>query len=233
MVGLAIIVLVKDYTMHLGECFARNECLMQQKLSGVSCVTTNCIQACTAQGKVTFTELDVVWSMSGCWGWCVFSGNDGAHLPLIRQGRYCSHGKYFGFLSLLILGWISNKHYTKRSHWSFLQTSFSVSPCDCHNKRAGPLLQISAHNKFPFLCLFCSLIFFYICSERFCLTSFFLSESGEGFVILIVVIHSFFFNVYFWDRERVNGGGTERQGDTESEGGSRLQAQSLTWGSNS
>ena len=38
----------------------------------------------------------------------------------------------------------------------------------------------------------------------------------------------FFFNVfiYFWDRERqsMNGGGAEREGDTESETGSRLQA---------
>ena len=37
-----------------------------------------------------------------------------------------------------------------------------------------------------------------------------------------------FFNVYFifWDRERqsVNGGGAEREGDTESEAGSRLRA---------
>ena len=35
-----------------------------------------------------------------------------------------------------------------------------------------------------------------------------------------------FFNVYFWDRERqsMNGGGSEREGDTESETGSRLRA---------
>ena len=34
----------------------------------------------------------------------------------------------------------------------------------------------------------------------------------------------FFFKVYFWDRERqsMNGGGAEREGDTESETGSRL-----------
>ena len=42
--------------------------------------------------------------------------------------------------------------------------------------------------------------------------------------------HSFlkkkFFNVYFWDTERqsMNGGGAEREGDTESEAGSRLWA---------
>ena len=37
----------------------------------------------------------------------------------------------------------------------------------------------------------------------------------------------FFFKVYlFWDRERqsMNGGGAEREGDTESETGSRLRA---------
>ena len=32
--------------------------------------------------------------------------------------------------------------------------------------------------------------------------------------------------IYFWDRERqsMNGGGAEREGDTESEAGSRLRA---------
>ena len=32
--------------------------------------------------------------------------------------------------------------------------------------------------------------------------------------------------IYFWDRERqsMNGGGSEREGDTESETGSKLQA---------
>ena len=39
---------------------------------------------------------------------------------------------------------------------------------------------------------------------------------------------NFFFNVfiYFWDRERqsMNGGGAEREGDTKSETGSRLRA---------
>ena len=34
----------------------------------------------------------------------------------------------------------------------------------------------------------------------------------------------FCFVIYFWDRERqsMNGGGAEREGDTESEAGSRL-----------
>ena len=34
------------------------------------------------------------------------------------------------------------------------------------------------------------------------------------------------FFIYFWDRERqsMNGGGAEREGDTESETGSRLRA---------
>ena len=48
------------------------------------------------------------------------------------------------------------------------------------------------------------------------------------------------FFIYFWDRERqsMNGGGAEREGDTESETqkqapGSEPSAQSLTRGSNS
>ena len=41
--------------------------------------------------------------------------------------------------------------------------------------------------------------------------------------------------IYFWDRERqsMNGGGSEREGDTEAEAGSELSAQNLTRGSNS
>ena len=46
-----------------------------------------------------------------------------------------------------------------------------------------------------------------------------------------IVLNYFFFNffstfIYFWDRERqsMNGGGAEREGDTESETGSRLWA---------
>ena len=42
-----------------------------------------------------------------------------------------------------------------------------------------------------------------------------------------IFFFNFFFNVYLfiWDRERqsMNGGGAEREGDTESEAGSRLQ----------
>ena len=36
----------------------------------------------------------------------------------------------------------------------------------------------------------------------------------------------FIYFIYFWDRERqsMNGGGAEREGDTESETGSRLRA---------
>ena len=42
------------------------------------------------------------------------------------------------------------------------------------------------------------------------------------------------FFIYFWDRERqsMNGGGAEREGDTESETGSEPSAQSPTRGSN-
>ena len=44
---------------------------------------------------------------------------------------------------------------------------------------------------------------------------------------ILFIFFNFFFNVfliYFWDRERqsMNGGGAEREGDTESEAGSRL-----------
>ena len=41
-----------------------------------------------------------------------------------------------------------------------------------------------------------------------------------------IFFFNFFFNVYFWDRERqsVNRWGAEREGDTESETGSRLWA---------
>ena len=46
--------------------------------------------------------------------------------------------------------------------------------------------------------------------------------------LFIIYLKKFFFSVfiYFWDRERqsMNGGGAEREGDTESETGSRLWA---------
>ena len=45
------------------------------------------------------------------------------------------------------------------------------------------------------------------------------------FYLFILFIYFFFnFFIYFWDRERqsMNGGGTEKEGDTESETGSRL-----------
>ena len=35
------------------------------------------------------------------------------------------------------------------------------------------------------------------------------------------------FNVYFWERGRVGGRGREREGDAESEAGSRLRAVSI------
>ena len=50
-----------------------------------------------------------------------------------------------------------------------------------------------------------------------------------GIILKLSVRHKslfFFFStfIYFWDRERqsMNGGGAEREGDTESETGSRL-----------
>ena len=41
-----------------------------------------------------------------------------------------------------------------------------------------------------------------------------------------IITSLIFFSIYFWDRERqsMNGGGAEREGDTESEAGSRLWA---------
>ena len=45
------------------------------------------------------------------------------------------------------------------------------------------------------------------------------------FSFALFCIFSFFLTfIYFWDRERqsLNGGGAEREGDTESEAGSRL-----------
>ena len=54
----------------------------------------------------------------------------------------------------------------------------------------------------------------------------------HAFSIYCLLSGNFFFNffskffIYFWDRERqsMNGGGAEREGDTESETGSRLRA---------
>ena len=50
--------------------------------------------------------------------------------------------------------------------------------------------------------------------------------------IFFQFIYLFFLNffstfIYFWDRERqsMNGGGAEREGDTESETGSRLRSE--------
>ena len=52
---------------------------------------------------------------------------------------------------------------------------------------------------------------------------------GVGVVLKCCISFSFFLIffstfIYFWDRERqsMNGGGAEREGDTESETGSRL-----------
>ena len=59
-----------------------------------------------------------------------------------------------------------------------------------------------------------------------------LDLSGPCFPHLVFqeyLVSKFFFFltfIYFWDRERqsMNGGGAEREGDTESEAGSRLRA---------
>ena len=51
-------------------------------------------------------------------------------------------------------------------------------------------------------------------------------ENRKEFEISFLSPFYFFFStfIYFWDRERqsMNGGGAEREGDTESETGSRL-----------
>ena len=48
----------------------------------------------------------------------------------------------------------------------------------------------------------------------------------EGCFIKVLLQCFLFFVFNFWDRERqsMNGGGAEREGDTESEAGSRLRA---------
>ena len=49
------------------------------------------------------------------------------------------------------------------------------------------------------------------------------SPLGSLLLFFFLIFFSMFF-IYFWDRERqsMNGGGAEREGDTESETGSRL-----------
>ena len=48
--------------------------------------------------------------------------------------------------------------------------------------------------------------------------------TGSFFLVATMVYFFFSMFIYFWDRERqsMNGGGAEREGDTESETGSRL-----------
>ena len=50
------------------------------------------------------------------------------------------------------------------------------------------------------------------------------ADSQEGILFFLTFFFSKF--IYFWDRERqsMNGGGAEREGDTESETGSRFGA---------
>ena len=56
-----------------------------------------------------------------------------------------------------------------------------------------------------------------VCGERL---------GNSACIMVAASFFNFFFSVYFyfWDRERqsMNGGGAEREGDTESETGSRL-----------
>ena len=51
------------------------------------------------------------------------------------------------------------------------------------------------------------------------------SQAADGLRVFFFFFNFFFsMFIYFWDRERqsMNGGGAEREGDTESETGSRL-----------
>ena len=63
-----------------------------------------------------------------------------------------------------------------------------------------------------------------------CLFAFWMSSLEEclfmSFCLFLHWIICFSTFIYFWDRERqsMNGGGAEREGDTESETGSRLRA---------
>ena len=61
------------------------------------------------------------------------------------------------------------------------------------------------------------------------------AQYARRFIYLF--IFKFFFStfIYFGDRERqsMNGGGAEREGDRESQAGSALPAHSPMWGSNS
>ena len=58
----------------------------------------------------------------------------------------------------------------------------------------------------------------------------------KAYVLYLFIFSTFIYLfIYFWDRERqsMNGGGAEREGDTESETGSKPSAQSPTRGLNS
>ena len=62
-----------------------------------------------------------------------------------------------------------------------------------------------------------------------CLNKYSIYQCQEKLKFYFIYFFLIFFSnvfIYFWDRERqsMNGGGAEREGDTESEAGSRLRA---------
>lgn len=171
----------------LRECSAENEHVVQEKLSRWSCVTATHIQAPRAPGRATPTELNVVF---GPW----VDAQDGLFLLGImgssaadKPGSILKSWQAFWILPLLVLGWISSKHYTKMTHQSFLQTSSSVSPCGSCNVQAHYCRWVPTA-KFHFFAFSAAL--FSLCLPWEVLPHFLLSEwIGSGFMIL-VVIHS-------------------------------------------
>lgn len=87
-------------------------------------------------------------------------------------------------------GWIDNEHHAKRTHQSLLQR-----PLSCISLRwSVQLCRPTATGQCPAGFVSLPVLkpgFLYVCPGRFCLIYFFLSESGENFIILIFVIHSY------------------------------------------
>ena len=93
----------------------------------------------------------------------------------------------------------------------------------CANPSAQLPLEVASCVQFPRQKGRCTV--YTKCKEQWFLTR----ENGISLEVLHgYIFKKIFFNVfiYFWDRERqsMKGGGSEREGDTESEAGSRLRA---------
>lgn len=96
---------------------------------------------------------------------------------------------YFGFCFSWYLAGLAIHTIHKWPTNPFFTAPFSVSPCDSHNKCAGPLLQINALQisvSLPLLQPY----FWHECPQRLYPFYFFLRESREGFATLIFVTHS-------------------------------------------